>query len=210
MSCYSDYVGALQCENKILKARIAAFESGERYVRIQQEHSRVIDSYIRKLHKLASENAELRREIRKIWKHFQEAYEDACRELDQERKQIHREMQEERKQRIAAEQERDLAREKQKEIRQELYQVKTELEEAKERIQELRTQLDRNYENSSIPSSQCRNRKKITNSREKTGKKPGAQPGHCHHGRKKQIPTRTVCLQADKRIRITGKPGRKS
>lgn len=33
------------------------------------------------------------------------------------------------------------------------------------------------------------NKKKITNSREKTGRKPGGQPGHAGHCRKKQEPT---------------------
>ena len=50
------------------------------------------------------------------------------------------------------------------------------------------------YENSSIPSSKSIKRKKITNSRERTGRKPGAQPGHAHHPRKKQIPTQIINL----------------
>lgn len=37
-------------------------------------------------------------------------------------------------------------------------------------------------------------KKKITNSREKTGRKPGGQPGHKGHCRKKQEPTRPAVL----------------
>ena len=44
-------------------------------------------------------------------------------------------------------------------------------------------QINRDFSNSSIPSSQCVNRKKISNSREKSGKKPGGQPGHEGHCR---------------------------
>lgn len=44
-------------------------------------------------------------------------------------------------------------------------------------------------ENSSIPPSKFRKPKKIANSREKTGRKPGAQPGHEVHHRKRQEPT---------------------
>jgi chromosome segregation ATPase len=84
-----------------------------------------------------------------------------------------------------AEGQRDDIRAKLKEKMQELYQVKTELEDEKGRSQKLVAQINRDYENSSIPSSQKPNRKKITNNREKTGKKPGGQAGHKGHARKK-------------------------
>ena len=54
----------------------------------------------------------------------------------------------------------------------------------------------RDYENSSIPSSQKPNGKKITNNREKTGKKPGGQPGHKGHARKKHAPTNRIDIPA--------------
>jgi hypothetical protein len=73
-----------------------------------------------------------------------------------------------------------------------LYTVKTELEEEKEKNRKLFAQLNRNYENSSIPSSQNPNRKKIKNSRETTGRKQGAQPGHKGHGRKRLKPTNEI------------------
>ena len=41
-----------------------------------------------------------------------------------------------------------------------------------------KAQINRDYENSSIPSSKAVRRKKITNNREKTGRRPGGQPGH--------------------------------
>jgi hypothetical protein len=53
--------------------------------------------------------------------------------------------------------------------------VKTELEEQKGTNRKLKAQINRDYENSSIPSSQKPN--PITNNREKTGRKPGGQPG---------------------------------
>ena len=42
----------------------------------------------------------------------------------------------------------------------------------KTKVQKLTAQINRNYENSSIPSSKSIARKKISNSREKTGRKP--------------------------------------
>ena len=69
------------------------------------------------------------------------------------------------------------------------YAAESALEEEKGKNQKLRAQLNRDYENSSIPSSKSLRPKKVANSREKTGRKPGAQPGHKGHCRKKQEPT---------------------
>lgn len=79
---------------------------------------------------------------------------------------------------IRAERQRDTALEKVTFQRRELYKVKTELDDEKQKVQKLTAQINRNYENSSIPSSKSIARKKISNSREKTGRKPGGQPGH--------------------------------
>ena len=86
---------------------------------------------------------------------------------------------------LKAEKQRDDALDKIKEQRLEIYRLGTELEEEKWKNLKLTAQLNHNYENSSIPSSLTINKKKITNSREKPGRKPGAQTGHKGHGRKK-------------------------
>ena len=69
------------------------------------------------------------------------------------------------------------------------YEAETALEEEKGKNLKLRAQLNRDYENSSLPSSKTVHYKKITNNREKSEKKPGGQPGHKGHGRKRQTPT---------------------
>lgn len=74
------------------------------------------------------------------------------------------------------------------------YKAETELDEEKGKNLKLRAQLNRDYENSSIPSSKAVHHKKITNSREKSGKKPGGQPGHKGHCRKRQTPTTAPIL----------------
>lgn len=82
--------------------------------------------------------------------------------------------------------------EKRKQALGNYYETASKLEDALGIIMKLTAQMNHNYENSSLPSSKCINRKKITNNREKTGRKPGAQPGHPHHPRKPMKPDKVV------------------
>ena len=86
---------------------------------------------------------------------------------------------------LDAEKQRDDALDKAKEIRLQYYETAAELEVERWKNLKLRAQINRDYKNSSIPSSKSIKRKKIANSREKTGRKPGGQPGHPGHHRKK-------------------------
>ena len=55
----------------------------------------------------------------------------------------------------------------------------------KDRIKKLTAQINKDFENSSLPSSlQGPRKKKIPNSRVRTGRKPGGQPGHKGHAAK--------------------------
>lgn len=65
----------------------------------------------------------------------------------------------------------------------------------------LTAQVNHNYESSSMPSSKCIGRKKITNNREKTGKKPGAQKDHPHHPRKPMKPDKIVEIQTEEKLK---------
>ena len=67
------------------------------------------------------------------------------------------------------------------------------LKEAKEENRRLKACLNRTPENSSLPPSSSPI-KKIHNSRTKTGRKPGGQPGHAGHRRKQHAPDKTVVI----------------
>ena len=82
----------------------------------------------------------------------------------------------------------------------EISSLKKEIKELKGENQKLRAQISRDYTSSSIPSSQSPNHKKISNSRKRTGRKPGAQPGHPHHPRNRLEPGRTVDLGLPKQV----------
>lgn len=62
--------------------------------------------------------------------------------------------------------------------------LEIELKNMKDKNIKLNAQVNRDYTNSSLPSSQKIGRKKICNSRVKSGKKQGGQNGHIGHGRK--------------------------
>lgn len=91
---------------------------------------------------------------------------------------------------LNAEKQRDDALGQVKELRRRLYETVGRLEEEEGKNLKLRAQINRDHENSSIPSSKAPRRKKITNSRERTGRRPGHK-GHC---RKKQEPTYLAIL----------------
>ena len=100
------------------------------------------------------------------------------RELEQAKRKAEQELKKMEKRALDAEKQRDDALDKAKEIRLQYYETAAELEEERGKKLKLRAQINRDYENSSIPSSKSIKRKKIANSREKTGRKPGGQPGH--------------------------------
>ena len=96
---------------------------------------------------------------------------------------------------LLAERQRDDALEKAKEFRLKFYETATQLEEEQGKNLKLHAQINRDYENSSIPSSKAVRRKK---DHKQQGKKQAedqagspATKGHC---RKRQEPTQPVIL----------------
>jgi hypothetical protein len=119
---------------------------------------------------------------------------DLQKEQEKERRKYEGIIDQLEKRALKAERERDEALDKAGELRRQYYDVATELEEEKGKNLRLTAQLNHDYENSSIPSSMGMKKKKVKNSRETTGRKPGGQPGHKGHGRKKQVPTQSPIL----------------
>lgn len=65
-----------------------------------------------------------------------------------------------------------------------LVEANNKIAELEAKVQKLTAQVNMDFTTSSIPSSKCIKRSKITNCREKTGKKQGGQPGHKGNARK--------------------------
>lgn len=179
---------------KLLKDKIAAWESGEKYIKMQEEHRKDLACKDRQIKKLEKEAARSHAETIDVRNKWSQTCEDVLKEKDQELAKKDRELRKMEERMLKALRQRDEALEKFRKKNLELYDVKTQLEEALGKIQELTARINKDYTNSSTSSSMSPNHKKIHNGREKTGRKPGGQPGHIHHERKRQEPTRTVLI----------------
>ena len=190
------YLTNLQYKVKNLTTQVNDFESGKKYVKMQKKHENQLAIKDREIKKLKRELAEARCQTTDVRNMWMQTNEDLVKEHIDELSRKDREIEALKKQLLDLQIMLDTERERYREKVRELYQVMTELEDEKGKNLKLKAQINRDYENSSKPSSMKPNRKKITNNREKTGKKPGGQPGHKGHLRKKHIPTESINIPA--------------
>ena len=189
MNSSFEYITSLEYRLKAAKTEIQAFESGEKYIRMQKEYQKEIRCLERIIRKLKEELSEAHSAIVTIRNQWFEAFEEQQKEFDRKMAASKKRNKELEKRAITAEKTTEELRNKVTQQRREIYGLKIKLEEEMGKNLKLHAQLNRDYENSSIPSSKSKNDKKIANSREKSGKKPGGQPGHKGYCRKKQVPT---------------------
>ena len=189
MKISPEYVATLQYMLKAAEAQLAAFKSGEKYVRMEQEFRKQLREKDTIIKRMEQELACSRRETVTVRNQWFAIFEDMQKESDLQAKKYRKEIEKLNKKLLKAEKKNNDLMDKVTQQRRHIYKLETELEDEKGKNLKLKAQLNRDYENSSIPSSKAVCRKKIANSREKTGRKPGGQPGHKGHHRKRQIPT---------------------
>ena len=196
--------------------RIDALESGDEYIRMKERFHRELAYQDRIIKDLQKENADKDRQIKENRKHWEEVYDDVIAENEEKQAKKDKIIADLKRENQALKEE--LAAEKAKfaEAKKETYAARTELAEAQEQNAALQARLNKDYTNSSKPSSQSPEHKTIHNSRSKSGRKPGGQPNHEHHGRKRQQNAHEVFLPAPKRVldnpsryELTGKEIRK-
>ena len=184
-----EYVATLRYMLKAAESQLAAFKSGEKYVRMEEEFRKQLREKDTIIKGLQQEPACSRRETVTVRNRWFAIFEDMQKESDLQEKKYQKEIQSLNKKLLKEEKKKNDLMNKVTEQRHHIYKPETELEDEKGKNLKLKAQLNRDYENSSIPSSKVIHRKKISNSREKSGRKPGGQPGHKGYGRKKQVPT---------------------
>lgn len=179
----------LQYRNRSLTRQLEAFQSGEKYIQMEAAYKELLRFHHREIKRLEYELSRAHSETVTVRRYWGEVMDDVYREQQALERRLLLQIERLKKQNLALAMQRDAAMDKLRERTQQYYAVAAELEEERGKNKKLTAQVNRDFENSSLPSSlQRAGRKKIANSREKTGRRPGGQPGHKGHARKKHVP----------------------
>ena len=199
-----EYMSNLQYKVKDLSAQVKALKSDEKYREMEKFYDNRLASKDREIRKIKHELAKARNQYVDVRNNWQEVIEDL------ETEHIKALAKKERANAalwcriVKLEKENEELRKKHQAGLEQLYGALIELEEEKGKVQKLKAQINRDYETSGTPSSMSVNKKKITNNREKTGRKPGGQPGHPGHRRKEHEPTHREEIPAPDKLRCPG------
>ena len=196
---------SLSYQLKAARRELEALKSGEAFRKMREDYEAVIRSQNREMEKLRRERDSLSFTRKGITRQWTQVLEDMDREHEKEVKKLKKVITELLDMVASLTNQNRALEEKRKKLLHDYYETASKLEEAQGLIVKLKAQVNHNYENSSLPSSKCIDRKKITNNRERTGRRPGAQPGHKHHPRRKLTPARTVEIPPDEKYLDTSR-----
>lgn len=181
---------------KFLKDQVKDFQSGEKYLHMKEEYDKMLREEERRIRHLESELACAHAQIIDVRNKWSQTCEDVFKEKEKELARKDRELKRMEEKMFLAQRQRDEAEERLRQKNLELYDVMTQLDEAQGKILALQARINKDYTNSSKPSSMSPNHKTIHNGREKSGHKAGGQKGHIHHERRKHKPDRKVEIPA--------------
>ncbi len=188
--------GALRMRLKAAEDKAKAFESGEKYAQLQDKYKSIIREQGQKIRRLEYELGKAHAQTVNVRNMWSEIYDDVYREANAGKFALRKEIACLKQRILEVERQRDDALDKLRDKNHEFYEVAGRLDEAEQKMAGLTARINKDYRNSSESSSQSPNHKTIPNGREKSGRKPGGQKGHVHHGRKKMEPTETVAIPA--------------
>ena len=209
-------VSALRLKVRAQARRISELESGGAYAEERELRLRLQREYESRVRSLGREVADLGRLNSKLCRGWWETCEMVRREGEEAVANAMRTARAQEERALRAERRRDELAGEVTELSGRIRGLEAELEEARGMVAKLTAQVNRDFENSSVPSSkQVAGRKRVPNTREATGRKAGAQPGHPHHPRRAPEPTATVAVtdpegwDADPDLYRTGEERRK-
>lgn len=191
----SDYIWFLKFKISNLNSQLEAFKNGNKYVTLKKEHEAECRKLRQRIKDLEAELASAHTENRKMRDNWLATLDDIEKEYKKKTASLEAENKKLEERMFQAEKQRDDALDKATEWRRKFYDQSAETEELKGMNAKLTAQVNKDFQNSSIPSSQQGlDRKKIPNGREKSGKKRGGQPGHEGHRLTQTKPTETHML----------------
>lgn len=179
-----DRYTALQYQVKALRQKVKSYEKGDRYLKLQSDHHRVVAGYIREIKKLRKELADAHAEtvkVRNIWFDECEAdWEKYRAELNTKDEEIRR--LKDKNCQILRESDEKLDA-MQKEYEEQLAEKDAVINALKAELAHAEALLGRDGTNTSLPTSQTPpgKKKRIPNSRRGSGKHKGGQEGHERH-----------------------------
>lgn len=185
-------ITSLSYQLQAARRELADFRSGEIYRKLRADYEgsiRELNLTVKKLQKERDDFSFSRKEITRQWL---DVLDDVQKEYEKEIEKLKKTITELLDMILSLKNRNAELDKKRKKALSDYYETAVKLEEAQGLIIKLTAQVNHNYENSSLPSSKCVGRKKITNNREKTGKTPGAQAGHPHHPRRPMKPDSIV------------------
>ena len=192
MSNVSEYIWFLKFKITVREKELEAFRNGNAYKSIRKDYESICKKLNKKISKLEKALADAHSETVTVRKNWSEIFDDIDKEHDAETASFKRQLEESEGRALKAEQKANELKDKLAKERKEKYELGDQLEKANGKIKKLTAQVNKDFSNSSIPSSQQgAARKKIPNTREKTDRKRGGQPGHDGRRLTQMKPTRT-------------------
>lgn len=192
---------SLSYQLKAALKKLADFRSGEIYRKLRTDYERIIRDLNLTIKKLQKERDDLSFSRKEITRQWMDVLEDVEKEYEKEVGKLKKTIAELLDMVVSLKNRNAELDMKRKQALSDYYETAVKLEEAQGLIIKLTAQVNHNYENSSMPSSKCIGRKKITNNREKTGRKPGAQKGHPHHPRRPMTPDKVVEITTEEKYK---------
>ena len=174
----------LQYKIKALQSKIEEFQSGKRYLKLQEDHRRVITGYIRENKKLKQELEEAHAETKRvldIWSNQCSAdWDDYRKKLDKKEAEIRKLKDKYWNQVRTSDEKIDSITELYEERIAEKDAV---IEALKAELAHKEALLNRDSTNTSLPTGQTPpgKEKRVPNGRQSSGKPKGGQPGHDKH-----------------------------
>ena len=193
-----ELVTSLQYAYRDAKRRLKEFETGEKYVSMKAGHSKQLSEKDTEIKKVKLELGQSRCREVTIRNNYLQIIEGMEKEHAKELRAKDNRIKGLFERSLRGERRADTYQDEIRDLKKQYYEIAAKYEDLQERNGKLIAQLRRDHENSSMPSSAKPNRKKIHNSREKSGKKPGGQPGHEGYGRKWREPTNRIDIEPPK------------